>query len=84
MVEGNLEAPFSLTTTLRCREGATSFPGLLHFTLDPYIIILCVKQGGIKYHFWSFWYDLTWDWTWVSQAVDEHSIHEANGPITWN
>ena len=21
-----------------------------------------VKQGGIKYHFFSLWYDLTWDW----------------------
>ena len=32
-------------------EGATPFPGLLHFTLDPYLIMLSVKQGGIKYHF---------------------------------
>ena len=31
--------------------GATPFPGLLHFTLDPYLILLSVKQGGIKYHF---------------------------------
>ena len=29
-------------------EGATPFSGLLHFTLDPYLIILSVKQGGIK------------------------------------
>ena len=27
------------------------FPGLLHFTLDTYLILLSVKQGGIKYHF---------------------------------
>ena len=27
-------------------EGVTSFPGLLHFTLDPYLIKLSVKQGG--------------------------------------
>ena len=32
-------------------EGATPFPGLLHFTLEPYLIMLSVKQGGIKYHF---------------------------------
>ena len=38
-------------------EGATPFPGLLHFTLDPYLIMLSVKQGGIKYHFLSLWYD---------------------------
>ena len=25
-----------------------------------------VKQGGIKYHFSSLWYDSTWDWTPVS------------------
>ena len=41
-------------------EGATPFPGLLHFTLDPYLIMLSVKQGGIKYHFLSLWYDSTW------------------------
>ena len=32
-------------------EGATPFSGLLHFTLDMYLILLSVKQGGIKYHF---------------------------------
>ena len=54
-------------------EGATPFPGLLHFTLDPYLIMLSVKQGGIKYHFLSLWYDSTWDWTQVSWAIGEHS-----------
>ena len=34
-------------------KGATPFPGLLQFTLDPYVIILSVKKGGIKYHFLS-------------------------------
>ena len=29
----------------------TPFPGLLHFTLDTYFMLLSVKQGGIKYHF---------------------------------
>ena len=32
-------------------EGATPYSGLLHFTLDTYLILLSVKQGGIKYHF---------------------------------
>ena len=32
-------------------EGTTPFPGLLHFTLDTYLILLSVKQGSIKYHF---------------------------------
>ena len=25
--------------------------------------MLSVKQGGIKYHFLSLWYDMIWDWT---------------------
>ena len=53
-----------------CRGGRYSFPGLLYFTLDPYLIMLSVKQGGIK----SLWYDSTWDWTQVSRAIGEHSI----------
>ena len=32
-------------------EGATLFSELFHFTLDTYLILLSVKQGGIKYHF---------------------------------
>ena len=27
--------------------------------LDPYLVMLSVKQEGIKYHFLSLWYDLT-------------------------
>ena len=58
VVEGNLKAPFSIATTQR--EGATPFTGLLHFTLDTYLIMLSAKQGGIKDHFLSLWYDSTW------------------------
>ena len=72
VVEGDPKDPFSKATT-GVGEGATPFPGLLHFTLDPYHIMLSVKQGGIKYHFLSLWYDLTWDWTPVSQTISEHS-----------
>ena len=61
IVEGNPKAPFSIATTPRCMGGRYSFPGLLYFTLDPYLIMLSVKQGGIKYHFLSLWYDSTWD-----------------------
>ena len=53
IVEGDLKAPFSLATTLRCIGGWYIFSGLLHFTLDAYLIILSVKQGSIKYHFLS-------------------------------
>ena len=56
-------------------EGAIHFSGLLHFILDPYLIILNIKQGGIKYHFLSFWYGSNQDWTLVSQAIDKHSTH---------
>ena len=51
VVEGNLKAPFSIANTPRYGEGTTPFPGLLHFTLDTYLILLSVKQGGIIYHF---------------------------------
>ena len=56
-VERNPKAPFSIGVG----EGTTPFLGLLHFTLDPHLIMLSVKQGGIKYHFLSLWYDSTWD-----------------------
>ena len=35
-------------------KDATPFLGSLHFTLHSYLIMLSVKQGGIKYHFWVF------------------------------
>ena len=78
IVEGNPKAPFSIATTPKCGGGRYSFPGLLYFTLDPYLIMLSVKQGGIKYHFLSLWYDSTWDWTQVSRAIGEHSNRLAN------
>ena len=54
VVKGNPKAPFSVATTPRCfGEGAIPFSGLLHFTLDTYLIMLSDKQGGIKYHFLS-------------------------------
>ena len=61
LVEGDPKAPFSIATTLRCWVGLTPFPGLLHFILDPCIIMLSVKQGGIKYHFGAF--GTTWSRT---------------------
>ena len=49
--------------------------GLLHFTYDPYLIMLSVKQEGIKYYFLSLWHDSNWDWTLVFQAIGKHSTH---------
>ena len=40
--------PFQLLQHRCVGQGATSFPGLFHFTLDAYLIMLSVKQGGIK------------------------------------
>ena len=57
LVEGYPKGLFSIATTPRCRGGdATHFPGFLHFTLDTYLIMLSVKQGGNTYHFLSLWY----------------------------
>ena len=64
-------------------EGATPFPGLLHFTPVLNLIMLSVKQVRIKYHFLSLWYDTTWDWNPVSRTIGEHSTQSANGPV-WN
>ena len=53
VVESELKVHFSLATTPCSRESDTPFLGLLHFTLDPYLITLSAKQGCIKYHFLS-------------------------------
>ena len=49
------KAPFSTATTPMCVcvGGTTPFPGLTHSTLDLYLIMLSVKQGGIEYHFFE-------------------------------
>ena len=75
IIEGNPKAPFSRATTPMCRGRRYSFPGLLYFTLDPYLIMLSVKQRGIKYHFLSLWYDSTWDWTQVSRAIGQCPVY---------
>ena len=61
--------------------GAAPFLGLLNFTIESYLIMLSVKQGDIRCHFLSLWYDSIWDWTLVPRAVAEHSIHSANEPV---
>ena len=72
VIESDPKAPFSIATTSRCRGGVTPFPWLLHFILDPYLIMLNVKQGRTKYYFFSLWYDSTKNWTPVSWAISEH------------
>ena len=40
--------------------------------------MLSVKQGGIKYHFSSLWYDSTWKLNTGPWAIGEHSNHYGN------
>ena len=64
--EGSLFNSYHITVYV----GATPSPGLLLFILDPYLIMLSVKQGSIKnfffffffFFFLSLWYDPTYDW----------------------
>ena len=75
---GRPEVPFSIAITLLYKGGAYSFPRIASLTLDPYLIVLSVKQRGIKYHFLSLWYDLTWDWTTISRTIDKHTNYYGN------
>ena len=75
VVKGDMKAPLSIATTLRCRGGHYSFPWIAPLTLYLYLIMLSVKQGSITYQFLSLWYNLTWDWTLVSWAIGKHSTH---------
>ena len=50
-IEGYEKAPFSIATTLKCRWGRNSFPWIALLTMDPHLIMVSVKQGGIKHHF---------------------------------
>ena len=72
IVKGNPKVPFSIVTTLRCRRRNYSFPLIASLTLDLYLRMLSVKQGGIKYHFMCLWYDSTCGWTLVSQVKDAY------------
>ena len=50
-IESDPKDPFSIATAPKCRGGCYSIPELFHFTIDPHLIVLSAKQGGIKYHF---------------------------------
>ena len=51
VVEGDPKSPFSIASTQRSRGGHYSFSLVLHFTLAIYLIMLSVKQRGIKRYF---------------------------------
>ena len=57
--------------------------GLLHFTLDTYLIRVSVKQGDIKYIFLSL--------VWLNLELNLNLLHhwwilliKANGPVLYN
>ena len=43
--------------------------------------MLSVKQGGIKYHILSLWYDSTKNWTSVYQVIGEYSTNSNFGQL---
>ena len=51
---------FNIYNHQRIEEGTTPFSEFLRFTLDPYLIMLKVKQRDIKYQFFEslVWLDL--------------------------
>ena len=53
VVEGDPKSPFSIATTSRCRGRCDLFPWIAPLTFYLYLIMLSIKQGGIKYHFLS-------------------------------
>ena len=56
VVEGDLKVLFSIATTPTCWRGHYFIP--LIAPLYPWSVPYNnVKQGGIKYHFFSLWYD---------------------------
>ena len=46
-----MKASFSIATTPWYRGWRNSFPWIAPPSLDPYLILLCIKQSVIKYHF---------------------------------
>ena len=54
VIEGDSKASFSIATTPRCKSEWCSFPLIAQISLDPYLIMLGVQEGGIKYHLWVF------------------------------
>ena len=58
-MEGDSKTHFSIAITPRRRGRQHSFPCIAPLNLDPYLIILSVKQGSIKYYLFKF-FAMTW------------------------
>ena len=55
IVEGkDPKLPFQQLSNQAYGNDATLFLELLHFTPDPYLMILNVLEWGNKYYFWVF------------------------------
>ena len=54
VVGGDQTVPFSIVTLLKSRGEHNFFTSNYTLALDRYLIMLSVKQGGIKYHFGFF------------------------------
>ena len=71
VVESDLKASFSIVNTPMCKWGFYSFPWVAPLTVDPVLIMLSVKEGGIINHFLIFWYNSTCShW-----KMSNHSFH---------
>ena len=75
VVEGGSKAPFSLAIRPKCRRGGYSYLWIAPLSLDPYPMMLSVKQEDIKYQLLSLWNDSIWDWTPLSLDIGPHSTH---------
>ena len=83
LVEGDLKASLSIATSLRCRGGRYSIPRIVPLYSWSLTCNAEYKLRRHKYHFLSLWYDPTLDWTAVSRTIGEHSIHMANGLVSF-
>ena len=75
VVDRDPKAPFLTATISKCSRDHYPLLWIAPLTLVMYLIMLSVKQGGIKPHFLNLWYDSNWDRTPVFQAIGEHTTH---------
>ena len=78
VIEGDTKAFFSIANTPRCRGGRYSIFWIVPFTLDPYLIMLSVKQGSIKYFFLAFCMTRLGI---EPRTISDHSNYYANRPV---
>ena len=45
--------------------------------------MMSVKQGDIKKHFFSLYYETTWDWNAVSRTIGELFTNRPMAGVNW-